>query len=185
MLIDESRIVDIIKEHYHIIYSFCFSQLKSEADAKDVTQDVFFLMMEKSEKLNDNNLRAWLFEVASKKIKVKFRELAKYSGCIYFDDDTCEVPDCVTDVYFFEKEEELDDEKILEMKEDILSRLTPDEQEIYNDFYVKKMQYSEIAQKLGISEKAANVRSFRLKQKIKKMVKAIFSPLLLLIFLIF
>lgn len=181
MLIDESRIVEIIKEHYHVIYSFCFSQLKNEADSKDVTQDVFILMTEKAYKLHDNNLRAWLFEVASRKIKLKFRERAKYSGCVYFDDDTCEIPDCVNDVYFFEKEEELDDKQILEMKEEILSRLTPDEQIMYHDVYVNKMQYSEIAQKLGISEKAANVRSFRLKQKIKKMVKAAFLTLLLLL----
>lgn len=181
MLIDESRVIEIIKEHYQSIYSFCFSYLKCDADAKDVTQDVFILMMEKSEALNDENLKAWLFEVASRKIKVKFRELKKYTGCVCFDDDTCEIPDCVNDVYFFEKDDEIDDETILEKKEEILSRLKPKEQVTYDYVYVKKMHYSDIAEELGVTEKAVNVRAFRLRKKIKEMVKAAFLTLILLI----
>lgn len=181
MLIDESRIIEIMKEHYQIIYLFCLSLLKNEADAKDVTQDVFKLFMEKSEMLEDNNIRSWLFEVASKKVKLVFRERKKQSRVVYFDDDSCEIPDFVDGLQFLMENEHIDEEEIIKKKDEILNRLTPDERMLYYDFYESKMSYAQIAEKLGISEKAANIRSFRLKKKIKKMVKAAFLTMLLLL----
>ncbi len=181
MLIDETQIVNLIKEHYQIIYLYCLSYLKSEADAKDVTQDVFVLMMEKAKELNDDNLRSWLFEVASRKTKAKFRELKKYSGCVQFDDDTCDIPDCVNDVYFFDKEDELDDDEILEMKDEVIDKLNPKEQKIYDYVYVQKMHYAQVGEKMGMTEKAVNVKVFRMKNKIKKLAKEALTGLILLL----
>lgn len=180
MLIDESRIVEIMHEHYQLIYLFCLSLLKKEADAKDVTQDVFKLLIEKSDKLDDSNIRSWLLEVASRKTKDKFREWKKRADILCFDDYTTEVPDFVEDLYFFD-EIEVDEEDILQKKEEILNSLKPHERELYSYIYEDNMQYAKIAEKMGISEKAVNVRSFRLKQKIKNMVRAAFLTLILLI----
>lgn len=181
MLIDESQVSHIIKEHYQIIYSFCFSYLKSEADAKDVTQDVFVLMLEKTEELNDENLRAWLFEVAARKVKAKFREIKKYVGCVQFDDDTCDIPDCVNDVYFFDKDDEIDDDEILEMREEVIDKLNSKEQKIYDYVYVQKMHYAQVGEKMGMTEKAVNVKACRLRKKIKKLAKEALTGFILLL----
>lgn len=181
MLIDESRIVELMKEHYQIIYLYCLSLLRNEADAKDVTQDVFELFMEKAEMLEDNNIRSWLFEVASRKVKRVFRERQKQIRVVHFEDDTCEIPELVDELQLLTENEPVEEEEIVKKKDEILNSLKPHERELYSYVYEEKLQYAQIAQKMGLSEKAVNVRSFRLKQKIKEMVKTAFLTVLLLI----
>lgn len=181
MLIDNPRIIEIMKEHYQIIYSYCFSMLKNEADSKDVTQDVFKMFIEKADNLEDGNIRSWLFEVASIKVKLKFRELKRHSCCVYFDDDTCEIPNPVDELQLLTENEQVEEEEIVKKKDEILNSLKPHERELYSYVYEDKMTYAQIAQKMGLTEKAVNVRSFRLKQKIKMMVKTAFLALISLI----
>ena len=77
MLISFERANEIANLYYNDIYHLCFSRLKSEEDAADVSQDVFLFFQENYNELEDDYIKAWLYSVANNKIKEQFRAIAK------------------------------------------------------------------------------------------------------------
>ena len=71
--------------------------------------------------------------------------------------------------------DETDDMQIERAKEYVLSQLTKAEREVYTLRYESDLSVSEIAQKVGISEDAVRARLHRIKLKVEKLTKNIFS----------
>lgn len=60
------------------------------------------------------------------------------------------------------------DDRAEAIKNCILSHLSPDEQKLFLDLYERHRKHAEIAKELNISEDALNMRSYRLRRKLKR-----------------
>ena len=76
-MISAERATEIAGLYYDDVYHLCLSRLRKEADAADVTQEIFLFFQEKYSDLEDSSIKSWLFSVANNKIKEQFRHIAK------------------------------------------------------------------------------------------------------------
>ncbi len=178
-MLSYERAVEIANLYYDDIYYFCYSRLKNETYAADVTQEVFLFFQKRYTDLEDKNIKAWLYSVANNKIKESFREIAKQEKERIFkitsaDQTTMDI------LYETEQNNRITDEEINEKKKSILASLTEKELELFELVYTKHMEYSELAKALNISEGAARTKISRLKLKIKEKTSFAFMALLLL-----
>lgn len=172
---------EIAETYYEDILKFCSSQLNNEEDARDITQEVFLLFQKKFKELNDTNIKAWLLNVAQKKIFEKFREIKKNTKNISLNENT----DFSKDASFVKQIDDfiyISDEEIEKEKFKIIEKLTPKERELFKMIYIERLKYVEIAERMGTTENAIAIRAVRLKQKIKKMATVAFAVILLIIF---
>jgi len=176
-MLTRSEVEEFSNTYYNDIFSFCCSHLKNEHDAADVTQDVFLLFTEKADTLTTQNIRAWLFSVASNKIKEKYRERVIRTRFVELDES---LHPYITDEDLFDSltQSFVDDFEIMEKKLKLLSKLEPHERELLMDLYERKMKYSQAAEKHNISVKNVSVRALRARRKIKEMAELSFMTLL-------
>ncbi len=179
MLISYERATEIADLYYEDIYYLCFSRLKNEDEAADVTQDVFLFFQENYNELEDDLIKAWLYAVANNKIKEQFRAIAKREKeLIYaavFGSRTS------TDIlYEMEEDNKVTPEELEEKKKSILSSLSEKELELFEMVYTKHMEYKELAKVFDVSEHAVRARVYRLRLKIKEKAALMFMVILLL-----
>lgn len=185
-MINEQRLKEICDNHYNDVYRYCYSRVHDVHDAKDITQEVFKLFIEKAPKLEDKNIKAWLYDVAMLKIKESYKVQKPTPKFVSLDDNKSIHSIEVGTSYALDDDVILNnwnDEDIFDEKEKILDRLTDEEKILYDAVFVKKMKYKEIAEENNLTTKAVNVRAFRLKQKLKEFIKD--STTLLIMFLFF
>ncbi len=161
----------ISNEYYNEIYKFCLRRVQNENDAYDITQNVFFALINAYKNINPDNVQQWLYNTARHKIadyfilKKKIREhevsLQKY-----------EVEE--SEELSGSTEDDISDEQIEELKHKILSELSKEDSELYKDFYVKKMSYHMLAVKYNVSKTAMYKRISRLKITLKSIKKKYF-----------
>lgn len=171
-LITKARLEEITKENYQAVYEFCCAHLKNTNDAADVTQNVFLILMKKSDSIEDINIRSWLFGTASRKIKEKYRKDKIQTRFVSFDE--CGNIESADPELYEMLDSDIDEGIIISAKEKLLSKLKPEERELLIDIYEKKLKHSEIGKKLGLSEKAVTVRTLRLRKKIADLVELSF-----------
>ncbi|MGH8247544.1 MAG: RNA polymerase sigma factor, partial [Gammaproteobacteria bacterium] len=62
MTLDPQTFEDIVSRYYESLYRFAFSLARSEADARDLTQETFRQLGAKAAQLRDaSKARSWLF----------------------------------------------------------------------------------------------------------------------------
>lgn len=60
----------IAEKYYDEIYNFCYSKLKNQHSAEDCTQEVFYTLVKKRNRLYFSfKIRSWLYKTAEKTIK--------------------------------------------------------------------------------------------------------------------
>ncbi|MBQ8763969.1 MAG: sigma-70 family RNA polymerase sigma factor [Clostridia bacterium] len=178
-MISCERAAEIAELYYEDIYHFCLSRIKDEEYASDTTQEVFLFFQEKSGALEDRYIKTWLFSVADKKIKEKFREIAKREKSLIFNNfGGKSLTEITTEI---EYDDLITAQDIEDKKADILASLTDKELELFEMVYTKHKKYSELAKSLNISENAARTRVHRLNLKIKEKIIYAFMVVLLVI----
>lgn len=184
MLISKERLSELFDLYYTDIYRYCCKIIRNTHDAEDITQETFALLVEKANQLEDKNIRAWLHDVALIKIKKIYQHKMVESRYVKFSNEgdlniiDAKSPYSLDDELIFE---DYSPEVIDEHKEKILSYLTTEEKELYTDVFINKKKYKEIAEERGLKTKTVNVRSHRLKTKIKGIVKNILGTFIFVI----
>ena len=114
-MISAERATEIAGLYYDDVYHLCLSRLKKEADAADVTQEVFLFFQEKYSDLEDSSIKSWLFSVANNKIKEQFRHIAKREKELIFG--TVNETQTSTDIlYEMEEDNKITDDELEEKK---------------------------------------------------------------------
>lgn len=178
-MISAERAAKIAEQYYNDVYRLCYSRLKSEEDAADVTQDVFLFFQENYDELEDTFLKAWLYAVANNKIKEQFREIAKREKELIFGTVFGWQPS-TDELYEMMEENKVTPEELEQKKKDILSSLTEKELELFEMIYVKHKNYKELAKALNVSEHAIRTRVYRMRLKIKEKASFMFMAFLLI-----
>ena len=179
-MISRAEIEQAYRRYYNDVFRFCLSRL-NEADAKDVTQEVFIVLQEKKDILTySSSIKFWLMDVASKKIHEEYRAQQKnYYEELSEDDLTVESIEALF------KENQYSDERIQMLKQRVLSTLKEDEFELYIKAVNEHKSYIQIAQEMNLSRDAVSTRLSRLRKKLKIAAKLATTPVGLLILKLF
>lgn len=179
-MISRAEIEQAYRSYYNDVFRFCLSRL-SEADARDVTQDVFVLLQEKKASLKySSSIKFWLMDVASKKIHEEYRAQKKnYYEELSEDDLTVESIEALF------KENQYSDERIQMLKQRILGTLKEEEFALYIKAVNEHKSYKQIAEEMSISYDAVKGRITRLRKKLKLAAKLATTPVGLLILKLF
>lgn len=168
------------RNYYNDVFRFCLSRL-NEADAKDVTQEVFVLLHEKKDKLKySSSIKFWLLDVAGKKIHEEYRAQQKN----YYEELTEDVL-TVDSIEYLLTENRITDEEIEQKKQLILSKLKEEEFILYLKAVNEHKSYKQIAEEMSISYDAAKSRITRLGKRLKLAAKLATTPVGLLILKLF
>lgn len=159
-------------EYIGYIRQYCYFKLGDYPDyAEDCVQDTFKVLLEKLK--NDNEvkyIKAFLIKTASNFVRLKFREIDKEKNKnISLDDKELEIP---YEQNFFA---DVSEEKILQLKEEIIASLSNEEQALlaktcknYENSYRTTKQ---LAAEYSCSEAAVRQRIFVLREKIRRLAK--------------
>ena len=62
MLLDDTTFEEVVNAYYEPLYRFAFTLARSEADARDMTQDVFTRLARRANQIQDRSrVKSWLF----------------------------------------------------------------------------------------------------------------------------
>lgn len=167
MTLDEA-----IDNYYKIIYSYVYgSSGKNETFTEECCNDIFFLYWLKAEnKIDDRAVFAWLLKTADYKLnnyirkKKRERMTLPVEAVDEFNGNQAELVDLI-----------ISDEDILAAKEKLLSLLSGEERQMYEDYFVHKMSYEQIAAKLGINRATASKRLKHITKKLTDEANKIFG----------
>ena len=174
MSIDQRTIESAIEQYYREIYWFCFSRLINKDIVEDVVQNVFVTLQEKSGGLTADNLRAWLYSVAQKKVLEARRDEVIRSRFVSYDVEmVAKSPSLVYEIVEDHLDDPLDGKETDAVKQRILQMLTPAERELFEAVYEKRIKRKELAEQLNITENALNVRVYRMKAHIKEYIRVV------------
>ncbi len=162
---------DIWNANEPYIRKLCTYKLQSLPDyIDDCIQDVF---VDLSDALSKGKTieypKAWLTKVANNKIKDIYNRTKRESEKIVsidsqkYDNSYFAI---VYDEHFI-----IDDNQILELKENIINMLDKNEQQLLFDRYTLKKSVSKIAKEQGTTENNIYQKLFRLKTKTKMLIE--------------
>lgn len=178
MSVNQKTIEFAVHQYYSEIYRFCFSRMINKNDVEDVVQNVFVVLQEKSDDLTAENLRAWLFSVAQRKLLEERRDEIRRSRFVSYDVEVIAKDPVLT---YEIVEEQISENDVCALKTRILQMLTPEERDLFEQIYEKHVNRKEVAKQLNITENALNVRVHRLKNHIKSLTNAV---LMVMIFIL-
>ncbi|MGN0444154.1 MAG: RNA polymerase sigma factor [Acutalibacteraceae bacterium] len=152
--------------YYNDIYKFCVSRCGNKTDGEDIAQSVFLLLIEKSGKLENSNIRAWLYQVADLKIKEYFRQkklddrFIKYEDCADFVDES-DVEESLVENF---------EELLSSTQKKILDILSDNEKVIFIKRFIEKKSIKLIADEIKATEANVRVQTHRVKNKAKEVI---------------
>lgn len=171
----KNEITKIWQEHEPYIRKFCTCRLQSRpADIDDCMQEVFLALTQAMEKGTVIIYpKAWLTKVADHIIK-RIYEKAKTASAKTVPFDTL-ISDCTQIAYPDEDLSCVSEEQISELKEEVFSHLTEQEQKLLHDRYAAKKSIAEIASEQNTTETSIRQRLYRLKQKTKQIIRQLLN----------
>lgn len=175
-MIDRDTAEKIAVENYAKIYQRCYSESgANEQAAQDITQEVFKIFYEKLNVLNNDKIESWLNVVARNKLFEYYRKIKEEQRILLYDENMLL---SLEDMFvMFDEYLTADDEQIEKYKQIVLKGLSKNDRELYNMVYVQKMSYKEIGKIIGLTHKAVGARVLRMRKRLQKLVKLMFSPL--------
>lgn len=156
---DSTECRKIIDRYYNEIYSYCFTKLKyNKHSAEDCTQEVFVIFFQKHQKLDENNIRIWLYRTADNIIKTYLRK--NTDNNIVSIEDSAEAVNIADSSQVFEND-----------KPDIFDCLTEEELKLVRLYYDTDYgNRKETAEKNGLTLTALYQRIHKIKQKLKNYI---------------
>lgn len=127
-----------------ILFGVCMKYLKNEDDARDCVQQIFFKVINEIHKYNVQHFRSWIFMVAKNACLMRLRGQKNFKVAwnenLNLKDDGNE-----------QKQHLFEREKMLNLLQENISKLKPEQQACINYFYLQKKSYAEITTLTGYS----------------------------------
>ena len=166
---------EIYKKFYHVIVSYSFCLLKNEYYAQEIANETFkFLWIEWKSKSfpNENALLAWLYRVADYKIMEHRRK--KQNKYIPLDSDYVHsMVDVKAAVDYEEVDNYQEEQKFLEYMSEVRGRLESDDLKLFDMKIISKCPYVKIAAEFDTTVSAIKMRWYRLKRRLRQIVRDI------------
>jgi RNA polymerase sigma-70 factor, ECF subfamily len=160
---DKEAFGALYKQYYRKIFRYCKINLYKDAIAEDVCQETFVRAWKALPKFTitqDGTFQAFLFRIARNLLIDLGRKKKEYSLKEYEHVETDE--DFAADV---------DRQTTIEQVKVALAKLKDKDRQILILRYFEEMSHTEVAAIIGIKEGALRVRTIRLLQKLKELLK--------------
>jgi len=135
----------LLQRYTLLLLGVCMKYLKNEEEAKDSVQQIFLKVIQELQKYKVDYFKSWLYMVAKNHCLMKLR------------DKQGKIPAELTEKVMTAPEETTDwqvliqNDLTLELMEDSLKELNPEQQQCVTLFYLEKRSYQEITEITGFS----------------------------------
>lgn len=151
------------------LINLCRYKLQSCPDETDDVVSEAFLYLCKAifNEEEPSNYKGWMFKVTNNLIKKKYAEInraKKKHVCVNDIDNKATTEDVLIDNL-------ISDKMIENLSKEVIHKLNFAEQQLYEYVYVDKMKIKEIAVKMNSTGTAVKQKKYRLKKKLKFMIK--------------
>ena len=168
-MLTKEKMEEYSREYYFPVYKYCMSKLSNRQDAEDAVQETFLVFSNKGHLLEEQHIKAWLFAVAHNMIMKEYkRRLVAKDKKIVFDEAMTEHSKKITTI-----EESLVDYYFERFEDEIYSRLTDKEKDLYDLYSDGNIKTGQIAQIMGLEPHACSMRKKRLKEKCREIMMEI------------
>ncbi len=158
------RVEDAVHRYITLVWQVLRRSGLRPSDADDATQDVFWVFAQRSDDVPESSTRAFLvgtaLRVASDRRKSKWNRAVTEP----LDQDMLTVASCAPD-------EQLQLRRQTRLLDELLSKMSPDESEIFILFEIEEMTRTEVAMALGIPEGTAASRLRRARDSFERLLQ--------------
>lgn len=159
-----------MQKYYNSVYSFVYGKTDKDTHyTEECCNTVFFLFSLNAKLIDDSAVYSWLIKTANNKIKEYLRKIEKEKRVIQFNDSlalslyTSELTDLI-----------VSESDIETVKEKLLSLLSEEDRQMYDDYFLNKLTYVEIAAKMGIDRNTVSKRVRMIRNILEEEVSKIF-----------
>lgn len=169
---NEEFLEEIYQSHAKQLRMYCKRLLQGHyTDAtEECVQNTFLHAGQQANKLKKHpNIIGWLYRTSRNQVNNVFRKCyiqQKYEVGLY-----CNVADIIVCGCLFLDEALLRSANISKLVEELLNKLNPREQKLYQDYFRQHLSILELSMKYGISPTAVTSRIHRLRKKIKHLLQ--------------
>jgi RNA polymerase sigma-70 factor, ECF subfamily len=160
---DPGRFGILYEKYYRQIFVFVFRRTGDEDIAGDIVSDAFLKAMVALPKFEFKGVpfSAWLFRIALNEVNMYYRRSSRERVISL---DQTNIKEMIAEA----GEKETEENRQLVMR--LLSSLTPEEMQMMELRFFEKRPFAEVAEILGITENNAKVRTYRIIDKLKKLL---------------
>ena len=164
----EEWLRELYEKYFGAITKYCLPKLGfDESAAADCAHAVFDKAGEQYEKLRDHpNILGWLTVTAKHLVHKRWTKSSREAARSVPLELVSAIPD-QRDPF---DAVELSEKEIRRITAQVLSGLDEKERELYELCFVKNLPFAEIAEKTGMTEKAARAKLARIKLKLKQRI---------------
>lgn len=161
---DPGRFGILYEKYYRSIFVFVFRRTGDEDIAGDIVSDAFLKAMVALPKFEFKGLpfSAWMFRIALNEVNMYYRKSSRERVVSI---DQTNIGEMIAEAGG-EKESEENRQLVLKL----LSTLAPDEMQMMELRFFEKRAFAEVGEILGITENNAKVRTYRIIDKLKKVL---------------
>lgn len=152
--------------YYEPIFRFIYRRTMDESTTADICSEVFFKAMQKlgNYQFKGVPFSAWLYRIASNEVTQHFRNTQKNRVVSV---ETRALPDLVEEMGDLEQ---LEKEKLQNSLIPCLNKLKPKDLEIIELRFFEQRPFKEIANLLDITESNCKMRTYRVLERLKKII---------------
>jgi RNA polymerase sigma-70 factor (ECF subfamily) len=157
-------------QHFQKVYRFVICRIGNYPETEEIVSDVFYQAFRDHKQYDaEHPPESWLLGIARHRVLDVLRKRSRRPKILHLDEElpagaldleASEIPDLL-----------LEREELAERIEWVLSEMNPDEEKILRWQYIDGKPVKEIAELLGINEKAAEARLFRARSNFRDAFK--------------
>jgi len=135
----------LLQRYTLLLLGVCMKYLKNEEEAKDSVQQIFLKVIQELKKYKVEYFKSWIYMVAKNHCLMKLRE-KQGKTVTEITDRIAAVPGVETD-----QQALIQNDLTLDLMEEALKQMNPEQQQCVTLFYLQKKSYQEISDKTGYS----------------------------------
>lgn len=157
-------------ENYKRIYRYIYSMTGDKAFTEDLVQDVFLAAYEKGDSfLTHEKPAAFLYKTAKFITCSALRKAqARQEECLHEDIPSLEKDPA--EILILEEDRQIDETSHVS---EVMEKLSNEQRELYDRYYVKHESMKDIAASMGLKEPALRMRYVRLRKDVRRIISEI------------
>ncbi len=161
---DRREFKPLYQRYHEGIFLFIFKRVADESLTADITSQVFLKAMQKLDgyKFKGVPFSAWLYRIASNEISQHYRNTKK-NRVVSINDS--QLDDLADELSYSDVKHQLQDKMV-----DCLNELKENELQLIELRFFEKLPYREIAEIMGLTESNAKVKTYRITEKLNKII---------------
>ncbi len=157
----------ICETQYSRIFKYILGMTGNQEDAKDLTQEVFFIAYQKGKEFERHEKPEAFLYMTAKNLVFTYYKRIKKEILAEPDENIKNKEGDIFEQISRKHEDNIEDEQY---RSEVLHRLSSEQMELYKKYYIEHQPMREIAKAMGISETAVRMRYVRLRKEIKNTV---------------